>query len=107
MRGFLNDRVNRMMGYGVLRQVRVKPNTCQVEERMKRVSTECRAFSNIINEDRKSYKQGWTQESDFSYVNESLPVSRSGHLNPSRSRKDEWNYRKPSELDGLPFWGKS
>ncbi len=107
MRGFLNDRVNRMMGYGVLRQVRVKPNTCQVEERMQRVTTECRAFSNIINEDRKSYKQGWTQESDFSYVNESLPVSRSGHLNPSRSLKDEWNYRKPSELDGLPFWGKS
>ena len=96
-----------MMGYGVLRQVRIQPNTCQVEEHIKKVTEICRSFSNVIYEDRKSYRVGWTQESDVSYINESLPMSRSGHLNPSRSKKDEWNYRKPSELDGLPFWGLS
>lgn len=26
-------------------------------------------------------------------------------LSPTRSRKNEWMYRRPSELDGLPFWG--
>lgn len=95
-----------MMGYGVLRQVRVKPNTCQVEDRLTRLTTQCRSFSNVINEDRKSYKVGWSYESEMSYINESLPMSRSGRLNPSKSKKDEWNYRKPSELDGLPFWGQ-
>lgn len=53
-----------------------------------------------------SYLPGWIGESENSYVNESLPMSKSGFLNPSKSRKDEWNYRTPSELDGLPFLGK-
>lgn len=106
LRGFLNDRVNRMMGYGVLRQVRVKPNTCKVDDRLEVITSDCRAYSKMINEDRKSYRAGWTSASDISYVNESLPVGKSGILNPSKSKKDEWNYRTPSELDGLPFWGK-
>lgn len=95
-----------MMGYGVLRQIRVKPSTCEVDPRLKPVTSVCRAFSNLINEDRKSYRIGWTHESDVSYVNESIPMSRSGVPNPSKSKKDEWNYRRPSELDGLPFWGQ-
>lgn len=106
LRGFLNDRVNRMMGYGILRQVRVKPNTCITEVQFQKVIDRCRAFSNIINEDQMSYLPGWKGESEHSYVNESLPLSKKGYLNPSKSKKDEWNYRSPTELDGLPFLGK-
>ena len=29
LRGFVGDHTNRLMGYGVLRQIRVKPNSCQ------------------------------------------------------------------------------
>ena len=103
---FLLDRVNRMMGYGILRQIRVQPNTCQAELHFQKLINRCRAFSNIINEDRMSYHPGWLGESEHSYVNESLPLSKAGFLNPSKSKKDEWNYRSPSELDGLPFLGK-
>lgn len=94
------------MGFGILRQVRVKPNTCEVEDRVKSVATKCRSFANMINEDKQSYKPEWSEPSDFSYVNESLPIGKSGILNPSKSSKDEWNYRDSIELDGLPFWGK-
>lgn len=106
LRGFMNDHVNRMMGYGVLRQVRIKPNTCEIEHHFEGLIKRCRAFSNIINEDRMSYLVGWRGESEQSYVNESLPLSKKGFLNPSASKKDEWNYRSPKELDGLPFIGK-
>jgi hypothetical protein len=27
--GFLNDRANRIMGYGIIRQIRAKPDTCR------------------------------------------------------------------------------
>lgn len=106
LKGLLSDRVNRMMSYAVLRQVRVNPNTCRVNNALKGIIAECRAFSNIINEDRKSYRPEWTGAQHVSYVNESLPVSvRSGLLNPAKSHKDIWNYRSQSELYGLPFWG--
>lgn len=94
------------MGYGILRQIRVQQNTCQTEVHFQKIINRCRAFSNMINEDRKSYLAGWVGESEHSYVNESLPLSKGGFLNPSRSKKDEWNYRSPSELDGLPFLGE-
>ena len=106
LRGFLNDRVNRMMGYGILRQIRIRPNTCKTEVTFQKLIKRCRAFSNIINEDRMSYQIGWRGESEYAYVNESIPRSKAGFLNPSKSKKDEWNYRAPSELDGLPFLGK-
>lgn len=41
LRGFIGDKTNRIMGYGVLRQVRVKPNTCQVDSRVKNITQEC------------------------------------------------------------------
>lgn len=28
LRGFINDKVNRIMGYGVLRQIRARPSEC-------------------------------------------------------------------------------
>lgn len=102
----MNDRVNRVMGYGILRQIRVKPNTCRPEIYLEKVIDRCRAFSNIIYEDRMSYLQGWQDPSKLSYVNESLPLSKKGFLNPSKSLKDEWNYRNAFELDGISFLGK-
>lgn len=102
----MNDRVNRMMGYGILRQIRVKPNTCKAEVYLKKVIKRCQTFSGIIHEDKMSYRSGWRSASDISYVNESLPLSKAGYLNPSKSLKDEWNYRSAKELDGFSFIGK-
>ena len=41
MRGFMGDRTNRMMGYGILRQVRVTPNTCPVAKTVQNITQEC------------------------------------------------------------------
>ncbi|RWS14806.1 polycystic kidney disease protein 1-like protein 2-like protein [Dinothrombium tinctorium] len=113
LRGFLNDKVNRMMGYAVLRQVRVKEETCTINNLMGQVLspeiTKCRSYSNVIYEDRKSYGKSWTKLSLTSSegVITKLPGDESITLvNPSRSKKSEWEYRRSSELDGLPFWGK-
>ena len=106
LRGFMNDRVNRMMGYGILRQIRIKPNTCEPEIYLRHVIDRCRAYSSVIHEDQMSYLPGWQQPSEWSYVNESIPRSKSGLLNPSKSLKDEWNYRTSRELDGFSFLGK-
>ena len=215
LRGFMNDRVNRMMGYPVLRQVRIRPqNNCKVDPGIaSHISSDrlhCRKFSSIIWEDRKNYEPQWiathssfntSQDSSLSslmrqkrnasstsfsssitnallsdeenmhfksregkevstilpnLVSSSFPVNknimengvkdeREGSstgkndvqdedegdvkyseeddsiddksivtkipgedfviLNPSKSKKNEWMYRKAAELDGLPFWG--
>lgn len=103
MRGFLDDRTNRMMGYAVLRQVRIKPQTCSVDDRISPITGQCRHFSKIINEDHMHYRPGWQDPSPEPYVNDTKIYK---YLNPSKSLKDEWHYRTQRELEGLPFWGK-
>ena len=165
LRGFLNDRVNRLMGYGVLRQIRIRenPDTCALSSRARQMlptdRLRCRQFSNMIYEDRRTdYGEGWQPlsmssstllpngtyetrvanddkllttpypsmttmmtdanadtagggEDDQGPIEEGIMTRLPGDddiilLNPSKSKKTEWQYRKPSELDGLPFWGK-
>uniref|UniRef100_A0A2L2YFJ8 Polycystic kidney disease protein 1-like 2 n=1 Tax=Parasteatoda tepidariorum TaxID=114398 RepID=A0A2L2YFJ8_PARTP len=85
LRGFLNDRVNRIMGYGVLRQVRIKERSCNVDKRVKSITEVCRSQSSIIHEDKKSYEPGWKVEA-------------------MNDTNDEYRYRRAKELNGLPFW---
>ncbi|RWS31890.1 polycystic kidney disease protein 1-like protein 2-like protein [Leptotrombidium deliense] len=133
LRGFLNDKVNRMMGYAVLRQVRIKENTCKTAKKaadklLTPEENKCRSFAKVMNEDRKSYGKSWTKLSSRSFAfneteDESEEQMEDGKVeegvitrlsddesiilvNPAKSKKNEWEYRKSSELDGLPFWGK-
>ena len=49
LRGFIGDKTNRILGYGVLRQIRVQPNTCRVDKRVHNITQECaQVFSLII-----------------------------------------------------------
>ena len=41
LRGFIGDYQSRIMGYGTLRQVRVKPNTCRVHRSVVNLTQEC------------------------------------------------------------------
>ena len=159
LRGFLNDRNNRMMGFPVLRQVRIREQSnCALSPGIMQFlhpdRQHCRKFSTLIHEDRKNYATAWRSPSllsmdrasmdsksmlnasltpdnssslsfpssaptaapadDIKYEDESIddasivtriPGEDFIILNPSKSSKTEWMYRKPSELDGLPFWG--
>lgn len=104
-RGFISDRVNRLMGFAVLRQVRVKPSkmvaipaitfqllhkiiidSCTIYDRMASMSKQCHAFSSIVNEDRSNYGPGW----DKTKVDEDRP---------------EYQYKSPMDLNTLPTTG--
>ncbi|XP_054719265.1 polycystic kidney disease 2-like 2 protein [Uloborus diversus] len=85
LRGFLSDRVNRIMGYGMLRQVRIKERSCNVDRRVKTLTEVCRSHSNIIYEDKQSYEPGWK-------------------VLARNDTNDEYRYRTSKELNGLPFW---
>ena len=53
LRGYIGDKTNRILGHAVLRQIRVKPNSCRVDKRVRNVTQECAQGSMIINEDDK------------------------------------------------------
>ncbi|XP_064478806.1 uncharacterized protein LOC135392080 [Ornithodoros turicata] len=93
LRGFLADRVNRIMGFASLRQVRAKPNSCRVEKLMRNIVDSCRGQAGLLNIDKQSYLPGWQ---------ETVPDD----VKNDKSKIDEWHYRRAKDLDGLPFWGK-
>ncbi|OQR78168.1 polycystic kidney disease protein 1 2-like [Tropilaelaps mercedesae] len=96
LRGFINDRVNRIMGYAVMRQIRAKPNSCKVEKLMRNVVSQCRGQSSLIKEDKKHYHPKWIV----------MPANHSILLDPANLTNEEWRHKKAKELHGLPFWGK-
>lgn len=131
LRGFINDRVNRIMGYGMMRQVRIKNETCNVAHKMKRFLSldqlKCREFANLVYESKSNYIEGWrTPLIQSSLKKNSVALTSIDNieeeiekeiltkikeedivlLHPSKSKKSPWQYRKPSELNGLPFLGK-
>lgn len=150
LRGFVNDRTNRLIGFPSLRQIRIRSkDNCELATGILSIlssffsdAAHCRKFSSVIYEDRKAYSSAWTPYSELIVekgVNETYPtgiedrsVSKSDDdikyeeddgvvkdesiatkipgediviLSPTRSKKTEWMYRRPSELDGLPYWG--
>ncbi|KAL4239324.1 hypothetical protein ACF0H5_000141 [Mactra antiquata] len=88
MRGYINDKQSRLMGYAVLRQVRTMPNTCKVPYPMDKVIEECNELYNMRNEEGRDFGVGWTP----------LDVNNS---------REEYQYMSASELNGYPFWGDS
>ncbi|XP_013386314.1 uncharacterized protein LOC106155845 [Lingula anatina] len=90
-RGFLADRACRMMGYATMRQVRVKPGQCKVEDVITKFIPECNDAYNLLLEDESPYGVGW------------VPFSGSATHNNSAF---EYEYRTSSELDGYPFYGQ-
>lgn len=146
LRGFINDRTNRLIGFPSLRQIRIRSkDNCPLAHGILSVlssfftdAAHCRQFSSVIYEDRKEYSTGWmpytgevlmnvssstqvssieknddddiVKDDEGKIEDESIVTKVDGEdglviLSPTRSRKNEWMYRRPSELDGLPFWG--
>ena len=53
LRGYLDDRVNRLIGYAVVRQIREQEGKCTTAKEMSEYVTECtgRLQYSILNED--------------------------------------------------------
>lgn len=93
LRGFMGDKVNRIMGYAVLRQIRVKPNTCRVDHRVHQITQECAQATSFIYEDDADYCSVWEE---MTALTENLPSCA----------RTEFKYTSAEELQGLPYTAK-
>ena len=93
LRGFIGDKTNRIMGYGILRQVRVKPNSCRVDSRVRSVTQECAQASALINEDSRDYCDAWEEMNNLT---KNLPSCF----------RPEFKYTKAEDLDSSVYSAK-
>ncbi|CAG0904235.1 unnamed protein product, partial [Cyprideis torosa] len=95
LRGYLDDRVNRLMGYGILRQVRSKPNTCRVADvfTIGKENFTCTGLATFIHEDDKDYCEYWKD-----------PDTVMDYLKECQNKA--FRYRTEEELDALPILSK-
>ena len=57
--GFMNDRANRVLGYGIIRQVRIKANSCKIPSKMYPFVKDCAGYSDVVDEDNSDYCDKW------------------------------------------------
>ncbi|XP_041364430.1 uncharacterized protein LOC121379844 [Gigantopelta aegis] len=91
LRGFVNDKVSRIMGYATMRQLRVKPALCKPSKVLRTVIDECNSIYSIFSEDKRSFLPGWKDIPPNTAVND--------------TDMGEYGYKSASELNGYPYWG--
>ncbi|KAA3671763.1 uncharacterized protein DEA37_0009304 [Paragonimus westermani] len=90
-RGFLQDRTNRIIGYAIMRQLRVRSGACNVYSKMEPVLRHCYASYSLLSQDEEPYGIGWTSFQGDTSQNNSGP---------------EFRYTSAHDLDGIPYRGK-
>ncbi|KAL3876324.1 hypothetical protein ACJMK2_034186 [Sinanodonta woodiana] len=89
LRGYINDKVSRLMGYATMRQLRVSPASCKVAPEMKVTIHECNDNYDMMQEEDKSFSAGWN------------PLTGNSTLD-----REEYQYQSASSLNGYPYWGQ-
>ncbi|XP_076459182.1 polycystin-1-like [Babylonia areolata] len=90
LRGYVNDKVSKILGYAVMRQLRVQPNLCEMDERMMAVIRECNIGYDITDQEEGAFDIGWKPRTENSTVNDTA----------------EWySYTDSDTLNGYPYWG--
>jgi polycystin 1L2 len=56
--GFINDKSNRLIGWGTMRQLRIKSNLCSIEN----LNFTCEYDYSFSNEEKNSFEIGWGNE---------------------------------------------
>ncbi|XP_064112518.1 uncharacterized protein LOC135219572 isoform X1 [Macrobrachium nipponense] len=64
LKGFLGDFNNRIMGYGIIRQVRVDPRICRVVKPLDRVIDSCSGTRGFQYEDNRDFCGSWSYIDD-------------------------------------------
>ena len=90
LRGFLNDKSNRMIGYAIARQTRVERFTCGMIPPMDGHIKECSGTRGLTIEDSRNFCLGWTSQESF----------------PGSCEVEEFVYRNSTILDTLPYVGR-
>ncbi|XP_043195453.1 polycystic kidney disease protein 1-like 2 [Amphibalanus amphitrite] len=89
LRGFLDDRVNRIVGRATMRQVRSRPDTCTIHSGMRSLIGGCQGYTSIVSEETSSFCANWTRRGSRADCN-----------------RVEYRYSTGSQLQGLPIVAK-
>ncbi|VDO00120.1 unnamed protein product, partial [Rodentolepis nana] len=87
-RSLIGDRMNRIMGYATMRQVRVREETCKVVEEMRTLFNDCCSQYHVWDQDESDYLPGW------------IPTTLDHHR-----LQLEYRYTKAEERDGFLVQG--
>ena len=88
LNGYLNDKSNRLIGWTIMRQLRVKSKTCSDQ----RVLSQCEDDYSFFNEDEHSYSPGWINQTDTLHYSSSIIKS--------------FQYQTSENLDTYVYIGK-
>lgn len=88
LRGFLDDRNNLKISYAIMRQIRIKPDSCAVAQQIKELTPECAGYGSIIFEDGGLYGASWNP-----------------NFTAETGTPPEYKYLTARQLKGYPFWG--
>ncbi|CAB4060671.1 PKD1L2 [Lepeophtheirus salmonis] len=89
-RGYLNDRVNRLIGYAIVRQVRQKIGVCRTHPFVREHIKDCLGEGSISSEDTTSWCENW----------------KAKFLEPNCTEAPEYQYLSATELESLTVSGK-
>nr|XP_002732126.1 PREDICTED: polycystic kidney disease protein 1-like 2-like [Saccoglossus kowalevskii] len=84
---FLSDRVSHILGYPVIRQLRIKPGRCNVPAEVAQTVSECNEEYGFTDEEKRNFRVSWAEPDP----NTTVP---------------EYIYTSASELDGYPYLGR-
>jgi polycystin 1L2 len=90
LKGYIGDKTNRIMGYAMLRQVRVRPNTCRLDKLVLNLTMECAQKSDVVNEDASDFCDAWDERTPLT---EELPSCQ----------RPEFRYTTGEELQSLGY----
>lgn len=93
--GYINDFSSRMVGYALLRQVRVANNTCSVASQMSSYIHFCDADLSLSNSDSSNYGYAWSSfNSSFSPAHGMQQIYKA------------FQYQDANTLQGYPITGE-
>ncbi|UJR32694.1 hypothetical protein I4U23_020153 [Adineta vaga] len=86
LRGFTNDKFNRLIGWTTVRQVRVKSETCKAQSTTQLLNITCESDYDLFNEDQRTFQPGWINENHTT-------------INYSSSIRNAYLYRTSKQLN--------
>jgi len=95
LRGYLNDRVNRIIGYAIVRQIREKPGSCKPAKIVRSAITYCTGESGISNEETADFCAGW------------IPKTKNNMGKPECQSANEYTYRFVLILFNIETWSQA
>ena len=90
LKGFLDDRANRMMGYAIIRQIRTQRHNCEAPEPMDKMIDQCSGARSLLFEESKNFCAKWIYNESF----------------PGACNWEEFRYFSAADLGTFPSTGR-